>query len=397
MPDSADAPDALFVLAPEIALSLRGDGHVQISVGGRHHVASIRSLGILEQFARPRPIHEVVEGLRAAGMEEFIESTSLVMRLRDEGVLVDATRGSVRVASGFDKPWVHVAMLDDLTRTRAFALAIREVVRPGDVVVEIGTGTGVLAVEAARAGARRVYAIEEGGIAEAARRVFEANGVSDRIEVVRERSTRVKLPEQADVLVSEVLGNDPLAEDIVGIFGDARRRLLKRDARVVPRSVDVFALPVELPDEFLTSHTFTDRNAARWQQALGIDFRPLATFAADIVNLPNVKPQEASRWSAVADPVRLARIGLQAVDEPPSEMVTSFVATHPARVLGFVLYFEAELAPGIGISTSPSASADDNCWSCRVFRAVGRRDVAAGETIRLEFSAATGESVLRAF
>jgi hypothetical protein len=48
--------------------------------------------------------------------------------------------------------------------------------------------------------------------------VFGANGLADRIAVVQGRSTSIELPERADVLVSEILGNDPLAEDILSTF-----------------------------------------------------------------------------------------------------------------------------------------------------------------------------------
>src|SRR3954454_16113224 len=79
---------------------------------------------------------------------------------------------------------LHGAMLDDRRRTRSFIAAIEAAVRPGDVVVEIGTGTGVLAVAAARAGARRVYALESANMAAWARRIFAANRVSDRATLV---------------------------------------------------------------------------------------------------------------------------------------------------------------------------------------------------------------------
>ena len=71
-------------------------------------------------------------------------------------------------------------MLHDDRRTGDYLAALAEAVRPGDVVLDIGTGSGVLAIAAARAGARRVYAVEASDIAEVAERVFAANGVEDR-------------------------------------------------------------------------------------------------------------------------------------------------------------------------------------------------------------------------
>ena len=87
--------------------------------------------------------------------------------LIEEGALVrpDAGRGP---ASGWADPVEHARMLHDDRRTGDYLAALAAAVRPGDVVLDIGTGSGVLAVAAARAGARRVYAVEASDIAEVA-------------------------------------------------------------------------------------------------------------------------------------------------------------------------------------------------------------------------------------
>jgi protein arginine N-methyltransferase 1 len=376
-----------------VALRLRG-GQVEITVGERHHVAGMRVLGILELFAKPTSLREAFERLGPVGTEEFIRGKRLLLRLCEKRVLVDVDHDGPHFASGLGAPWAHVAMLDDVTRTRAFARAIHATVRPGDVVLDVGTGTGVLAVEAARAGARRVYAVEQRGIGEGARDVFRANGLADRIQVVRGQSTTIALPERADVLVSEILGNDPLAEGILSTFRDARERHLKPQAELVPRTVNVVALPVDLPDEYLDAHTFSETNVARWREDFSIDFGPLTAFGGQVTNLPNVKPQSARDWTTIGDPVELARIDLRRVDHVQPRTV-QFVARASARCLGLLLYFEAELAPGVLLSTAPCAAAADNHWSCCVYRAGERPTLSAGDVASIEFSAASGSTVLR--
>jgi protein arginine N-methyltransferase 1 len=144
----------------------------------------------------------------------------------------------------------HRRMLDDALRTEAFRRALAAVVRPGDVVVDVGTGTGVLACFACAAGARRVYAIESGPILEVARATVAENGWADRVTFLPRDSRRARPPERADVVVSETLGSMGVEENIVELVADARRRLLRPGGRLVPSRVQVYAAPVSLPEVY---------------------------------------------------------------------------------------------------------------------------------------------------
>src|SRR5688572_5656058 len=114
-----------------------------------------------------------------------------------------------------DTVQLHASMLSDRDRTSSFIDAIKAAVEPGDVVVDIGTGTGVLAIAAAQAGARHVYAIEAGPISKLAREIVQRNDLADRITVIRGWSNETRLPEKCDVLVSEIIGHEPLAEGVL--------------------------------------------------------------------------------------------------------------------------------------------------------------------------------------
>jgi len=85
----------------------------------------------------------------------------------------------------FGSPYLHERMLLDKIRCDAYREAIQGTVKPGDVVVDLGAGTGLLSFFAAQAGARHVYAIEMSGIAEVAAELIEANGFRDRITLIR--------------------------------------------------------------------------------------------------------------------------------------------------------------------------------------------------------------------
>ena len=101
-------------------------------------------------------------------------------------------------------------MLGDEVRVTAYLRAIEQVVRPGDVVLELGTGPGFFAVAACRAGAARVYAVEPNDVITLGPAVAAANGCADRITFLRTSSERVTLPERADVLVEDMRGVLPV-------------------------------------------------------------------------------------------------------------------------------------------------------------------------------------------
>jgi protein arginine N-methyltransferase 1 len=143
-------------------------------------------------------------------------------------------------------PDFHDLLLGDELRMRAYRLAIGEVIRPGDVVVDVGTGTGVLARWALHAGAARAYGIErDAALLDRAVAAAAAVGLADRFVPVAGLSFDVALPERADVLVSEILGNLVDNEGSTAILADARRRFLRPGGRTMPARAERYLVPVE--------------------------------------------------------------------------------------------------------------------------------------------------------
>ena len=100
----------------------------------------------------------------------------------------------------------HRRMLADRVRMTAYQKAIREIVKDGDVVADIGTGSGVLAFFAIQAGASKVFAIESNEIIEDAERLARINGLEEKVVFIHGESDQVDLPEKVDVIISEIIG-----------------------------------------------------------------------------------------------------------------------------------------------------------------------------------------------
>ncbi|HEX5497708.1 MAG TPA: 50S ribosomal protein L11 methyltransferase, partial [Thermomicrobiales bacterium] len=236
----------------------------------------------------------------------------------------------------------HRAYLSDPVRVDAFARAIAATVRPGDVVVDLGSGTGILGLFACRAGARRVYALETNGMIEVGRALARANGFADRFIFIQRHSTDAVLPEPADALVADMAGGMGFEAGIFGTYLDARR-FMKPHGRMIPQSITMAAAPVE---EAGLSHQvhFWDAPVANF------DMTPVLTWAAN-TGYPRLLPPESL----------LADDSVQATYEPTVEhsmlRLKGDVTVVRAGVLhGIGGWFDAELAPGVRLTNAPRAT-----------------------------------------
>jgi tetratricopeptide (TPR) repeat protein len=154
---------------------------------------------------------------------------------------------ALRLATSGMIPAWHIPMINDDERNAAYERALKRAVTPNSIVFEIGTGSGLVAMMAARAGAKHVVTCEAVPIlAERAKETVARNGLSDRITVLSKRSTQVKLgedlPEKADVFVSELINIGMLAPNMLPIIQHARANLVKPDARIIPEAAAVWGV-----------------------------------------------------------------------------------------------------------------------------------------------------------
>jgi len=178
-------------------------------------------------------------------------------------------------------PSYHVGMMNDTRRNLAWDAALRRAIGPGMHVLEIGTGAGMLAMMAARAGAGRVTTCEIQPVAaQMARELAALNGYADRIRVIGKKSADLRLGEDlerpADLLFCDIFGDNLVIFDPLTALADARR-LLKPGAPVVPA---FGAIKVAL------AHHREFARLAHIDRAAGFDLSPMAPFVAASVPSP---------------------------------------------------------------------------------------------------------------
>ena len=275
-------------------------------------------------------------------------------------------------------------MLHDERRTGDYLRAVAAAVRPDDVVLDIGTGSGVLAVVAARAGARRVYAVEASDIAEVAERVFAVNGVQDRVTLVPGWSREIELPEVVDLLVAEVIGNEPLEEEILETTLDARRRLLAPGARLIPHALTLVARPVLLPEAEVRQRTFGHAAVDRWRDLYGIDFEPLLDAALPGPTHTITEGEVVSTWPQVGPPVVLTSIDLTTFTEPAVRVSADLVVALPGNVNAIALTFRAQLHEGIEHALDPWMWPASS-WATSVWVLPDQVEVPDGSVLRVHY------------
>ncbi|HEX6387948.1 MAG TPA: 50S ribosomal protein L11 methyltransferase [Solirubrobacteraceae bacterium] len=275
----------------------------------------------------------------------------------------------------------HASLLADDDRVNRFREAIHEVVRPGDVVVDVGTGTGLLAYFACQAGAARVFAIEEGPVINLAREIAAVNGFDDRVVFFDDRSYRVELPERADVLISETLWNFGVGEGMVGVLADARRRFLKPGARSIPAAVELHVAAAQTGRVYAQ---LRDRPRDRH----GIDFSPLRTCQLHNVQMPHLHSDDF-----LAPPAQLLTTELDESAATDFDAEVTVIATRDGVMHGICGWFRCRLTPTIVLDNEPPSVASS--WAHAFFPVRKPIAVVPGDELSLRIESSAEGSVWR--
>jgi len=255
----------------------------------------------------------------------------------------------------------HEKLLTDTARNRAFYSALKRHVTKETSVLDIGSGTGVWAIVAARLGAKHVVAIEQDPLLIGLiKSLAKANGVSERIEAIAGDSRRIALGTKFDIVVSETIGNLAFEEQIVPIMIDARQRLLEPGGVLIPKSVSLVAAPAHLKSR----HKKIPAGIAAEYDI----------FESLSLNIP-VGLSDKSRLKLIGDPQDLARVDLATVNAMPefADLTVRWEVEDASKVNCFAVWAEATLAEGISMAGIQTTS-----WTPLIYRLKpfsGRRGV----------------------
>lgn len=227
-------------------------------------------------------------------------------------------------------------------RYNAYASALRGVVDHRTTILDLGCGPGFWAVVAARCGAARVYAIEPDESIRWGQEAARSLGLADRIHFLRGLSTGVQLPDRVDCIVSDLRGCLPLFSTHLPSVVDARTRLLKPGGRLIARRDTLWAGIIEIP-------RFYRRLTEPW---LKPEWRGAYAPALQVI-LNQAHKDRFTRAALLSEPACWADLDYATIDSPDVLANVELRISRAGTGHGIGLWFDAELADGIGFSNAP--------------------------------------------
>lgn len=346
-----------------------GQWDALLALDGDHPVALHEKSLLLDRLGRSAEAVACLERACRASPENAVAANNYAVMLSREGRKMEALsewrralalqpddirlRHQMRRLCAEQVPFWHIPMMNDTRRNDAFEAAIVAAIAssgPGAQVLDIGTGSGLLSMMAVRAGARSVTACEAVPIiADMAQKIVADNGFADQIKIFAKPSTGLtvgtELDAPADILVSEILSSDLLTENVLDTFEDARARLLKEDAIVIPRAASAIGCLVE--SEILNDYVFVD-------QVSGFDLSRFGDFAAMKLPIHGTMTD----WRRLSPDVELVRIDLTQKRHECDLQIISIPVLEDGVATGIVQWMHVDLAEGVSFDNHPDGYTD---------------------------------------
>ena len=269
-------------------------------------------------------------------------------------------------------------MLADHVRMGPYAHPLQTAVTPNSVVLDIGTSMGIHALLACKFGARKVYAIEPNDAIELAQRLAEVNGFADRIEFIQDISTNITLPEPANIIVSDLRGALPLFDQHIPSIIDARQRHLAPNGILIPQKDILWASVIEAPVIY--------RNLLKaWDDPYGFDIEPVRQM---VLNQWQTEDTDLIRpTNLLTVPAEWTVLDYNTITHPDVHTDLVQQATRDGVAHGLLLWFDAQLADGIGFSNAPHVKKIAAVYGRAFFPFLKPVSLSTGDTIHLTVQA----------
>ncbi|RMD43210.1 hypothetical protein DV735_g1920, partial [Chaetothyriales sp. CBS 134920] len=287
----------------------------------------------------------------------------------------------VRYFTSYDHHGIHEEMLKDEVRTRSYRDAIyqNKHLFKDKVVLDVGCGTGILSMFAARAGAKHVIGVDMSSIINKAKLIVETNGLSSKITLLQGKMEEVELPAhvipdgKVDIIISEWMGYFLLYESMLDTVLYARDRYLRKDGKIFPDRATIYMAGIE-------DGEYKDDKIGFWDNVYGFDFSPMkaTALAEPLVDTVELK-------AVVTDPCEVFVIDLNTVKTSDLAFSERFElkCRRDDFIHALIAWFDIDFTAchkNIRFSTGPHAKYTH--WKQTVFYLRDMLTVQEGESVR---------------
>ncbi|KIP08415.1 hypothetical protein PHLGIDRAFT_104363 [Phlebiopsis gigantea 11061_1 CR5-6] len=277
---------------------------------------------------------------------------------------------------------IHEEMLKDTVRTGAYRNAILNNPKffEGKTVLDVGCGTGILSMFAAKAGAKHVVGIDMSNIIDQAQKIIEANGFSNVITLVKGKLEDVELPiKEFDIIVSEWMGYFLLYESMLDTVILARDKYLKRGGSMFPDEATLYLAAIEDQD-------YKEEKINFWDNVYGFDYSCIKDIA---LREPLVDTVELK--AVVTDPCLIKHLDLNTVKKEDLTFTAPYTlkATREDYVHAFLAWFDISFnACRVAVKFSTGPHAKYTHWKQTVFYTPDTLSLQVGDQITGELTCA---------
>jgi type I protein arginine methyltransferase len=265
----------------------------------------------------------------------------------------------------FTNIYEHERMIADAVRVNAYFNAINRYIKPNQVVLDLGTGTGILSFFAAQQHPRKIYAIDHSSFISIAKKIADHNGISN-IEFIKANSRNFTCSEKVDVIMHEQLGNALFNENMLENLFDLKSRILDEKGIIFPSKFELYLEPVCLLNDYRIPYIWED-------SVHGIDFSCLK-------NLNEIDQyKNADYWYRLlnglnvdyllCDPDPILSVDLNAIntiDDIQKKLNITKKIIRSGIMDGLLLYFKVIFDDSLSFDTAPYNT--NTSWRNWLFR-----------------------------
>ena len=312
--------------------------------------------------------------------DEAIESTKKSLVINPGNISAQINLSEYK---GSSVPNWHLSMMNDLPRNKAYFDAIKLAINENDLVLDIGTGSGILSMMAIDAGAKKVITCESSSsISEIAKKIIHKNGYSKTINVIKKKSTDLiigkDLPRKADVVISEILSAEFVGEGVCSSILDANNRLLAENGRMIPESGSIMIA--------LLGENTEITNEVRVGNINGFDLSKFNSVTSNRFTLRlNEKPKFLSNAEVA---FKLNLYDLQKTSN--KELILTLIAKEGGICIGVIQWMKIQLFNDIEHENKPGQTKSH--WPTPVYRFDNPVELIAGQELKIK--ATLGEDAI---